>query len=349
MNIGKVLRYLNQGYQKNGLNGFKNLVKSYWTLQREPEIVDAEVLTVIIEPTVRCNLNCITCSEITRGRTKKDMNLSEFESILDQFPYAIKLALQGVGEPLLNRDLFRMIRLAKERKIYVYFNSNGTLLDDESANELIQSRLDLINFSIDGGTKEVYEKIRRGASFEEFRRRVKRFMEIKGAHPLPEINAWFVLNQYNREDILPTLRVVRDLGISKLNIQRMHTWGRKDKRDVVSDEEHFKLREKKDEVTIASQEIGVSVEWLWDIEEEKPIRRCQAPWYTTYITVEGYVTPCCVHGSDPQLIHFGQLKGNSFREIWNGKGYQEFRKTLKSDQPPSICGDCPAYSQGILT
>lgn len=349
MNIGKVLSYLNQGFQKNGFSGFKNLVKNYWALRREPEIVDSGILTVIIEPTVRCNLNCITCSEVTRGRTKKDMDFSEFENILDHFPYAIKLALQGVGEPLLNRDLFRMIRLAKERKIYVYFNSNGTLLDGENSNRLIQSGLDLVNFSIDGGTKEVYEKIRRGASLEEFRRRVKRFMEIKGAHPIPEVHAWFVLNQYNREDILPTLRLVRDLGISKLKIQRMHTWGRKEKQDVVPWEEQLKLRERKEAIAVVSQETGVSVEWLWDIEEEKPTRRCQAPWYTTYVTVEGYITPCCVHGSDPQLIHFGQLKGNTFKEIWNGKGYREFRKALKSNQPPSICRDCPAYSQGILT
>lgn len=349
MNIRKILRYLNQGCQKNGPNGFKNLMKNYWVLRREPEVVSSEILTMIIEPTVRCNLNCITCSEITRRRTKRDMDLSEFQNILDQFPYLIKLALQGVGEPLLNRDLFRMIHLAKERKIYVYFNSNGTLLDDENSNQLIQSGLDLINFSIDGGTKEVYEKIRRGASFDDFRRRVKRFMEIKGTHPFPETSAWFVLNQYNQEDILPTLRLVRDLGISKLNIQRMHTWGKKDKQNLVNDEEQWKLRERKKQVTLASKEIGVSVEWLWDIEEEKPVRRCQAPWYTTYITVEGYVTPCCVHGSDPQIIHFGQLKEDTFKEIWNGRGYREFRKALKSDQPPPICRDCPAYTQGILT
>jgi MoaA/NifB/PqqE/SkfB family radical SAM enzyme len=349
MNIEKVLRYLSQGFQKNGINGIKNLMQNYWVLQREPEVAASEILTAVIEPTVRCNLNCITCSEVTRGRTKKDMDFSDFKNILDQFPYVIKLALQGVGEPLLNPDLFRMIRWAKGRKIYVYFNSNGTLLDDENSNRLIESGLDLINFSIDGGTKEVYEKIRRGASLEEFRRRVKRFVEIKGAHPFPEVHAWFVLNQYNREDLLQTLPFVRDLGISKLNIQRMHTWGRKDKQDVVSKEEQLKLRERREAIALASRETGVSVEWLWDIEEEKPIRRCQSPWYTTYITVEGYVTPCCVHGSDPQLIHLGQLGEKTFKEIWNGKGYREFRKALKSSRPPSICRDCPAYSQGILT
>jgi MoaA/NifB/PqqE/SkfB family radical SAM enzyme len=349
MNIGKVLRYLKQGWQKKGLLGFKNLIQNYRVLRSEPEIVSAEILTAFIEPTVRCNLNCVTCSEVTRGRTKKDMDFSEFKNILDQFPYLIKLALQGVGEPLLNRDLFRMIRLAKERKIYVYFNSNGTLLNDEISDSLVQSGLDLIHFSIDGGTQEVYEKIRRGASFEDFRRRVKRFMEIKGSHALPETYAWFVLNQYNQEDIMPTLRLVGDLGISKLYIQRMHTWGRGDKQDVVSEERPLKLRERKKAVEKVSQEMGVSVEWLWDIEEEMPKRRCQAPWYTTYITVEGYVTPCCVHGSDPQLIHFGNLEEKSFKEIWSGGGYREFRKALKSNEPPFICRNCPAYSQGILT
>ena len=349
MNVEKVLRYLNQGWQKKGFLGVKNLIQTYWTLRKEPEVVSSEILTAIIEPTVRCNLNCITCSEVTRGRTKKDMDFFEFENILDQFPYLIKLALQGVGEPLLNRDLFRMIRLAKERKIYVYFNCNGTLLDDEISDQLIRSNLDLINFSIDGGTRAVYEKIRRGASFEDFRKRVKRFMEIKGSHPLPEIHAWFVLNQYNREDLFPTLQLVRDLGISKLHIQRMHTWGRDDKRGVVNEEGPLKLRERKKAVEKLSREAGVSVEWLWDIEEVESKRRCQAPWYTAYITVEGYVTPCCVHGSDPQLIQFGHLKEKSFKEIWNGGGYREFRRALKSDQPPFICRRCPAYSQGILT
>ncbi len=349
MRVRKVLRYLKQGWQRKGFRGVKNLIQNHTVLQREPEIVPAEILAAIIEPTVRCNLNCITCSEVTRARTKKDMDFSEFKSILDQFPYLIKLALQGVGEPLLNPDLFRMVRLAKDRKIYVYFNSNGTVLTDEISHQLIESGLDHMNFSIDGGSKEIYEKVRRGASLEDFRRRVKRFMEIKGSHPLPETHAWFVLNQYNQEDIVQTLRLVGDLGISKLYIQRMHTWGRRNRTDVVNVEDPLKSKERRKAVGKVSQEIGVSVEWLWDIEEEVPRRRCQAPWYTTYITVEGYVTPCCVHGSDPQVIRFGDLKEKSLKEIWNGDGYREFRKALKSSQPPFICRHCPAYSQGILT
>lgn len=289
MNFQKIFRYLHWGWRKNGIKGLANLIKSYWVLREEPEIVDAEILTAIIEPTIRCNLNCITCSESIRGRTKKDMDLLKFKRILDQFPYLIKLALQGVGEPLLNKDLLLMIQLAKERQIYVYFNSNGTILNDEISDHLIQSGLDLINFSVDGGTKEVYEKIRRGASFEDFYQKVKRFMELKGNRPLPETNAWFVLNQYNENDLIPTAYFVKKMGIQKLYIQKMHRWGEGEKRDIEGREGSLELAGRKRAVERLSKEIGVSVEWLWNIEEkEDSIRRCQAPWYTTYITVEGF-------------------------------------------------------------
>ena len=349
MNFQKIFRYLHWGWRKNGIKGLTNLIKNYWVLKEEPEIIDAEILTAIIEPTIRCNLNCITCSESIRGRTKKDMGFLEFKRILDQFPYLIKLALQGVGEPLLNKDLLHMIHLAKEREIYVYFNSNGTILNDEISFHLIQSGLDLIHFSVDGGTKEVYEKIRRGASFEDFYQKVKRFMELKRDHPLPETHAWFVLNRYNENDLIPAAHFVKKMGIQQLYIQRMHRWGEEKKRDVESRGSGQELAEKKRAVEHLSKEIGLSVEWLWDIEgEEDSIRRCQAPWYTTYITAEGFVTPCCIHGSDPRLIHFGNIQEKPFKEIWNSMGYQEFRRALKSDHPPFICRGCPGYSQRIL-
>ena len=43
-------------------------------------------------------------------------------------PDIARVVLHGVGEPMLVRDLPRMIRYLKERGIYVLFNTNGTLL-----------------------------------------------------------------------------------------------------------------------------------------------------------------------------------------------------------------------------
>ncbi len=125
-----------------------------------------------------------------------------------------------------------------------------------------------------------------------------------------------------------------------------------DKQDVVSEERPLKLRERKKAVEKVSQEIGVSAEWLWDIEEE--VCQTEMPGSLVHDLYHGR-RAChprfCVHGSDPQLIHLRRplLKEESFKEIWNGGGYREFRRALKSDQHPFICRNCPAYSQGILT
>ena len=71
------------------------------------------------------------------------------------------LKLNWRGEPLLHPQLCEIIRHAKEQGIVdVIINTNATHLDDSYAEKLLNSGLDYIIFSFDGGTKETYEKNR---------------------------------------------------------------------------------------------------------------------------------------------------------------------------------------------
>ncbi|NIO22163.1 MAG: radical SAM protein [Candidatus Aenigmarchaeota archaeon] len=333
-----------------------NLVHTFLTLKFEPEKVRAKVTSIIVEPTVRCNLDCITCSRDIRSRTIKDMTFNEFKEIVDQFPYLIKIAIQGVGEPTLNRDLVNMISYAKGKGIYVYLNTNATLLTPSFSKRLISSGIDLIRLSMDGGTPEIYEKIRRGASFQEFCGNVKEFMKIRGENRIPEVWIWLVLNRFNVNDLKKAVEMTSKLNIKKMIIQKMHTWGNNRKLSETVDlpKDHSNLGSIRGQIDDFAAKEDIEVTWLCSnllfgkIDEDIKIRRCQEPWYTTYITVEGFVTPCCVHGSDPRLIHFGNIFESNFDSIWNNPKYREFRKLLKSAVPPKICANCPGYSQGIL-
>ncbi|MHA2054638.1 MAG: radical SAM/SPASM domain-containing protein [Candidatus Hodarchaeales archaeon] len=356
MDVRKIHNYSRLAFQRKGIMGILNLINTFSTLKFEPERVYSKVTSIIVEPTVRCNLDCITCSRDIRDRTKNDMTFNEFREIVDQFPYLIKIAVQGVGEPTLHKDLLRMISYAKEKGIYVYLNTNGTLLTPSLSERLIASRIDLVRLSMDGGTPEIYEKIRRGASFQRFSENVRKFMEIKGENKVPEVWTWLVLNRFNVKELKNAVEMTSKLNIRKMVIQKMHTWGKEKKLtnmvDVPKDGVDFNFIKK--EIDDCAEKEGIDVTWLssnlWFREAEKdtPLRRCQEPWYTTYITVEGFVTPCCVHGSDPRLIRFGNIFQGNFNEIWNNQKYREFRKTLKSGIPPKICVNCPGYSQGIL-
>ncbi len=77
------------------------------------------------------------------------MSWALFTSIVDQVPDLARAVLHGVGEPMMVKELPRMIRYLKERGVYVLFNTNGTLLAPRKRRELIETGLDELRVSLD--------------------------------------------------------------------------------------------------------------------------------------------------------------------------------------------------------
>ena len=80
---------------------------------------------------------------------------------------------------------------------------------------------------------------------------------------------------------------------------------------------------------------------------------CLISWLSAYITSDGEVTSCCDGDffrdeKGPKLV-FGNVKENSFSEIWNGKRYQNFRKVMRKGMKPYfMCQHCIPWSFGAL-
>ena len=101
-------------------------------------IAEVEPVCLYLETTNRCNLLCTTCPRTFEDlEPPADMSWELFTSIVDQFPKIARVVLHGVGEPMMVRELPRMIRYLKDRGIYVLFNTNGTLLTPRKGKELI--------------------------------------------------------------------------------------------------------------------------------------------------------------------------------------------------------------------
>src|SRR5437868_7247747 len=77
----------------------------------------------------RCNSLCATCPlTFSPQEAARHLSLSDFRQLVDQLPDLQRAVMQGIGEPLLNRDLPEMIHYLKLRNVYVVFNTNATLL-----------------------------------------------------------------------------------------------------------------------------------------------------------------------------------------------------------------------------
>ncbi|MEK7205242.1 MAG: radical SAM protein, partial [candidate division NC10 bacterium] len=101
----------------------------------------------------RCDSLCQTCIRTFQTlEPPKDLTLDELTRIVDQLPHLQRVLLHGIGEPLLNPQLFEMIAYLKGRGVTVVFNSDAIGLTDRKRRGLIQSGLDELRVSMAAAT-----------------------------------------------------------------------------------------------------------------------------------------------------------------------------------------------------
>jgi len=138
-----------------------------------------KITSLIIEPTNTCNLRCTFCF-VTEGMTREGgfMDFDLFKKIIDDCPDLEHLCMHNWGEPLLHKDIFKMIEYAKNKGVnYVVMNTNGTLFTDKMIDRIVDSKLDIIRFSIDGSA-ETFKRIR-GVELQNIEQNINKLKKVK--------------------------------------------------------------------------------------------------------------------------------------------------------------------------
>src|SRR5215471_15607567 len=146
-----------------------------------------------LETTNRCNLLCTTCPRTYEElEPPADMSWELFTTIVDQVPALVRAVLHGVGEPMLVKNLPRMVRYLKDRGVYVLFNTNGTVLNERNGRALIDAGLDELRVSLDASNRESFKAIRGRDYFGRIIRNVRAFRELqeREGHLRPQVSVW---------------------------------------------------------------------------------------------------------------------------------------------------------------
>ena len=287
------------------------LLKSY--VRREARVPGGP-LTLAIESTAKCNLFCPMCPRENIYFPPRDMELPLFKKIIDEGKDFLEFAVPyGVGEPLLNPEIYDMIAYCREMAVPSGISTNATVLTEEASRRLIEAGLDYIILAFDGATRATYEKYRKGADFDRVRANILTFLRVK-----KELKSKiFCILQVvrlndNRRELPELVRMWRVEGIDEIRI-------------------------KKDEVHNEGSAIP------GDNEERPPMRHpCYLLWRgPMYIHYDGTVFPCCyIYPAEP----VGNLKKNALREIWNSDSMVRLREAhIRGDLSQyKACQNCPA-------
>lgn len=308
-----------------------------------PEVY-ALPLRAQIENSTICNLACRMCPLTGMTRRRGFMNFVQFKRIYDilQAPF---LNLTGYGESFLNKDIFKMVAYAKSKGAFVKFDSNGTLLNKDNIEKVLNSGLDLLSFSLDGATSKTYEKIRIKSNFEMVVKGIKDLLIERNRKKSPlQVHLAMVVQNDNVSELLDLIRLGEKLGVDKVNPTPIMEYDLPGNRKFLLEKYRKELKNEIDSYFQAKNKIEIQVdieplvEFLEDTKNLKD-KVCFIPWYSAYISWEGDVYPCCYYYNGQ--INFGNIFRKSFKEIWHSPAYQKFREALRDhrDRLP-ICKAC---------
>ena len=322
-----------------------------------PPVVPEFPAVLYIETTNRCDSLCQTCIRTFQTlEPPKDLTLPELTRIVEQFPRLQRVFLHGIGEPLLNPDLFRMIAYLKERDVTVVFNSDAIGLTGKKRRALIESGLDELRVSMDAATSETYQAIRGIPTFD---RVVENVTALAGLQKelgvaTPRISLWFTVMKKNVGELPDFIRLAGKIGASAVNVQRLVHYGQG---LAVQDQSLYGVlstleAEALAEATRLSRDLGITLSASGDAapeasltpeERERPWSGCQRPWSLSYVTANGNVLPCCISpwtAKDYAGLILGNALAEPFVEIWNGERYQAFRTKFETHEAPDPCRGC---------
>jgi len=314
--------------------------------------------SLYLETTNRCDSKCQTCIRTFRSlEPPADLTLEQVKAITEQFSVLERVVLHGIGEPLLNREIFEIVAYLKTRAATVLFNSDAISLTATRALRLIQSGLDEYRVSLDAATRQTYRRLRGVDQFDRVVANVRRLVQLERgrSRSAPRVSLWFTASRANLDELLAFVRLAADLGVDEVYVQRLvfNGLGLATAENAL----HGRLQRQEQEVLDQAQELarglGVALRasglttplasLKGEMSSPRPWAGCQRPWTLSYVTANGNVLPCCISpwvARDYQALILGNALAEPFADIWNGERYRRFRIDFESESPPDPCRGC---------
>lgn len=315
-----------------------------------------------LETTNRCNLLCQTCPRTFASVEKPaDLSFERLKFLVDQIEDLQIAVLHGIGEPMINVELPKMIRYLKAKGARVLFNTNATLLFGKLQNELIDSGLDELRVSLDAADAETFARVRGLPRFDHILNNLRTFSALKKElrASSPVVSLWLVGLKETLDELPAFIRLAHELEIGEVYLQRLVYFDDKHGGQGVARPEqglYGRLTDDEDRIVREAEQLAESLgvklqasgatspeQSLMPRAKEKPWSLCRRPWTLMYITSNGNVLPCCIAPfveRDYDQIILGNAFEQPLKEIWDSARYRKFRNALLSDRPEHCCEGC---------
>lgn len=292
--------------------GFHFWKKRMAALESFPTQINIEVTSI-------CNAKCVMCPRHLIKRRMEVMPMELYKKIVDDARDigTKQFVLTGYGEIFTTKRYKEFITYLSQQipDALIRVVTNGSLVDEEAAQFLIDSKIFRVDISIDGITKETYETIRKNLRFEQVLNNTRRLIEIKKQRKAeyPKIRLNIVAQKENEHEL-------REFAAM---------W--KDQADYIG--EHFLLSR------LGMVDNGRSP------GEAYP---CVLPWLEVNVWSNGDVVLCSDDWDGMEVM--GNVKNQTILDIWRGEKFRKYRELHQAGRANEVraCSKCSSFRKGPM-
>ncbi len=307
------------------------------------------------ELTSSCNQSCFFCYNEMGGRSNSELSLNEIKSILDQL-HAIgvySINFNG-GEPLIRKDFFEIAHYAHSLGFDLHLNSNATLIGENEAIE-IAKYFPSVCVSVLSSNPEKHDKL---TGYVGSYNRVSRGIDnLLKQNVKVEINVCTFTDNYR--ELYEIAKSFASEGLHVFCVTRYILNNPKEQSRLLGQQETIEVLDSLERIandfkTYKEVKLPGPVPYCeLSAEYVEKLRYwntpCQVGYGVCRISPIGVVTPCPL--SDEVM---GDLRENSFENIWNSDGWEKFsncihvtKACIECEELNSCRGGCLGYDDAL--
>ncbi len=296
---------------------------------------------ILLELTNNCNLNCIMCG-VGKKRYDPSRNLP-----LDLLNYLSEnilikaeiIRLNGLGESTILHNFFEYLDILSKLPAQLEIVTNLTVTKNEIWDKLIENNTNFL-ISCDSSSADLFEKIRRGANFTNFKTNL-RYIGSNISNPL-QGQIIFTLMDCNVHELSKVVNLTADMGLGGVIVNVVKTnkndynWMNLKYEIIIKEfQKAYQLSKSYDLILKLPDHLG-KIPVNEQISNKSCHFNCINPWEEIYIRYNGDLTVCNM--LNPYI--YGNCQNYSFKEIWNGLNAELFRAFVNTKYRHHYCKDC---------
>lgn len=316
--------------------------------------------SLVLKPTLACLADCPTCASrksLHHGlKSVPPLSLHQWQELITQ-AHGLGARYLGIsgGEPTLYKRLFDLIRHAKGFGWHVVLKTNGGVIDDAYADQLLRAGLDAVQISLYASTAELHDEMRRASGiWQRATGAIRSFVRKQSEYPDFRVNSQTTLTRANYQDFPALLALNRELGVQELLVSYLEGDYQGEHRLTQDQIEEFRqeiipraeqaceslkpaerLRALRTIAGLYSPDVISTADWAAGRYQPAGDYACKRPQYYAMILANGDVHPCNIveYTHDPIM---GNVRDTSFTELWHSEQWNDFR-----ERRFDMCAYCP--------